>query len=512
MHSEKGQALPLAILALTIGTLVIAPFLGHAGSSLIGSRTYAEAISYQNASDAGVEHAIWSLTKGTLAEQLPSPGDEITYQLGETLNGVNTTVTVTANATGGGGGTGSITDTIIDNFNFGPSGGETPAIVPVAGDVYVIAYGDWNNDGWVKTVNIDADGIIADTAIDVLEFDNRDGYTPDIIHVSGNTYAIAYRSSGNDGFIKTVSIAASGDISNSVIDALEFDNRNCYEPRIIQVSGSVYAIAYRGSGNDGFVKTVQIAANGYISNYVIDTLEFDNRNGYEPDIIQASSNVFAIAYRGSSNDGFIKTISIAASGNIGNSIIDIYEFNPHDCYYPNIINVSGDVFAISYTGSSTPNGDWWGGILTTVSIAVNGTITKSTIDEIVFDADAGDYSDMVYVDSNVYAIVYTGGNSRGTMKTVSIAADGTITDTVTDTLVFENNSGFYPAITGIDNDTYAIVYTGTNQWIGVLKVVEISGGSTTATYRIVSTAGGITIRAFVNADNTTASIVSWQTE
>jgi hypothetical protein len=78
MNGEKGQALPLAILALTIGTLLIAPFLGHASSSVIGSRTYADAIAYRNACDAGVEHAIWSLLWGGLGEAIPNPGDEIT--------------------------------------------------------------------------------------------------------------------------------------------------------------------------------------------------------------------------------------------------------------------------------------------------------------------------------------------------------------------------------------------------------------------------------------------------
>ena len=66
-HHQRGQALPLAIIALAVGTLVITPFIGHASSSLIGSRIYGEAIAYRSACDAGIEHAIWSLTKGSLA-------------------------------------------------------------------------------------------------------------------------------------------------------------------------------------------------------------------------------------------------------------------------------------------------------------------------------------------------------------------------------------------------------------------------------------------------------------
>jgi hypothetical protein len=101
MNSQSGQALPLAIMALAIGTLVVAPFLGYAGTNLISSRVYGETIAQQSACDAGVEHAIWSLIKDDLAEQLTQSGDEVTYQLDETINGLTVSITVTANATGG---------------------------------------------------------------------------------------------------------------------------------------------------------------------------------------------------------------------------------------------------------------------------------------------------------------------------------------------------------------------------------------------------------------------------
>jgi len=64
MNSQKGQVLPLALVALAIGVLTIAPFLGHAGSSLIGSRIYGQSMSEQYSADAGVEYAIWHLQSG----------------------------------------------------------------------------------------------------------------------------------------------------------------------------------------------------------------------------------------------------------------------------------------------------------------------------------------------------------------------------------------------------------------------------------------------------------------
>ncbi len=85
--------------------------------------------------------------------------------------------------------------------------------------------------------------------------------------------------------MKTVSIATNGDIGNTVIDSLEYDTSNGYEPDIVYISGNIYAIAYRGTGNDGYLKTISIAANGDIASSVISTLKFDTSTVYEPNII-----------------------------------------------------------------------------------------------------------------------------------------------------------------------------------------------------------------------------------
>ncbi len=82
MNSEKGQALPLALVALAAGMLIVTPFLGYASSSLIGSRTYQQGMLEQYAADAGVEYATWQLKYNGLADSLttenPTANDSIT--------------------------------------------------------------------------------------------------------------------------------------------------------------------------------------------------------------------------------------------------------------------------------------------------------------------------------------------------------------------------------------------------------------------------------------------------
>jgi hypothetical protein len=61
MNDEKGQVLPLAMLALALGSLVITPFINYASSSLIGSRVYKGVMTEQYSCDAGIEWALWKL-------------------------------------------------------------------------------------------------------------------------------------------------------------------------------------------------------------------------------------------------------------------------------------------------------------------------------------------------------------------------------------------------------------------------------------------------------------------
>jgi len=94
INGENGQAIVITLILVAVGALVITPFLGNAGSNMIGSRAYGQAITEQYSGDAGVEHAIWDLTYDDLADNLTSPGDSMSYQLGETINGIAANITV----------------------------------------------------------------------------------------------------------------------------------------------------------------------------------------------------------------------------------------------------------------------------------------------------------------------------------------------------------------------------------------------------------------------------------
>ena len=150
-----------------------------------------------------------------------------------------------------------------------------------------------------------------------------------------------------------------------------------------------------------------------------------------------------------------------------------------------------------------------------MEIASEGTITESIVDEAVFDSHTGNCPDITHVGGSVYAIAYAGRNEDGWLKTMTIATDGTITDEIIDSLEFDNQVGYYPDIFPIAGDVFAIAYTGTSHWYGVLKTIEIATTATVdaaAAYRVSATAGDTVINAFVNIAGDIISVVSWQVQ
>ena len=361
---------------------------------------------------------------------------------------------------------------VIDTFSFDTFDGYSSSAIHISGTIYAIAYGGFNNSGILKTVEIASNGQITGSTIDSLEFDTY-GRDTKIIHINGTVYAIVYRGPGEDGFVKTVEIASDGQITNSIIDTLEFDTSYGYEPKIIHINGDFYAIVYRGPDSDGFVKTVEIASDGQITNSIIDTLEFGVFRCYYPNIIHINGDVYAIVYRGWGDDGFLKTVNMVNDGTIIDKVIDTFEFDKSYCYYPNIVHVNGDIYAIAYTG---PGSD---GFLKTIEIANTGTITNSVIDTLEFDTSYARYSDIVHANDTVFAIAYMGPSNDGFVKTVEIANNGTIADSIIDTLEFDKSYCYEPEIVCIADAVFAIAYTGPG-YDGFLKTLRIGASGSIA--------------------------------
>jgi hypothetical protein len=375
--------------------------------------------------------------------------------------------------TGGGGGIiGEIENAVIDTFEHNTSRGNEPDIIHISGDVYAIAYRGPGNDGFISTVEIDSAGVITGSVIDQLEYDTSQGKQPDIIPISGDIYAIAYRGNGDDGWVATVDIDSAGTIANSVVDSFEFNTSQGVHPAIVNVTGDVYAIAYQGAGSDGFISTVDIDASGTITSPVLDAFEYETTNGRNPDIINIDSNTVAVTYRGDGGDGFVATFDIGGTGSIS-AIVDTLEFNTTNGDFSSIIKISGDTHAVAYKG---PGRDGW---LSTFDIDSAGTI-GSVIDSFEFNSTEGQFPHITFVASDVYAIAYRGVDSDGFVTTIDIDTSGNIGASTIDTLEFNTGDGREPKILPVSGDVFAIAYggPGSDGFVTTVDIATTTGAGT----------------------------------
>ncbi|MDP7079510.1 MAG: LamG domain-containing protein [Candidatus Undinarchaeales archaeon] len=365
-------------------------------------------------------------------------------------------------------------DSVAGGLEFDTSAGSWADIIHVDGDVYAIAYRGASADkGYVKTVSIADDGPIGNKALGTKEFDGH-GDQPVLIHVTGDIYAIAFSKFDNqDGKIKTVSISPTGTIGSKVLGDLKFADTGL-DPDIVHVKGTVYAVVYRTDNDAGVLETVTISADGTGVAKTGSSLEFDGTKGYEPRISHVDGTVFAIVYRGDNDCGYLKTVSIDKKGTIG-AVIDTLSINTdaegtcYKVYEPVIVNVAGNVFAIAYRGDSDH------GEIRTVSIADNGQIGDETLALLQFASDSqkGYEPDIVHIDHDLFALVYSNHNTYGVVKMVSIGEDGTSGLAVINSNQFEGTFARRPVIVPVTDTVFAIAYRGPND-DGFLQTVWLA--------------------------------------
>jgi len=334
-------------------------------------------------------------------------------------------------------------------------------------------------------------------------FDAGRGMTPDVVHVSGDVFAIAYRGPDNDGWVCTLTITSAGAVG-AVIDSLEFEADRSESTCILHVTGDVFAIAYWNQTlDDGILITVDIDAAGNIG-AVLDTFTFDAVRGRTPDIIHIAGDVYAIAYNGPPDNSHLCTITIDNAGNIGGATIDTWVFDAaatsgHDCH---IIHIFGDVYAIAYTGAPVSRGR-----VCTFTIDNAGNIGGAFIDTFQYAAWSGSQH-IIHITGDVYAIAYTfftGADNHGIVCTLTIDNAGNIGDPVIDTLTWDGVQGINSDFINVAGDIYAIAARGAGDG-GWLYTVEIAADGqigdavldtlefddrTTETPRLIQVAGSV---------------------
>ena len=134
---------------------------------------------------------------------------------------------------------GSIIEPFEETYQYSlPSAGLEPTMISVKDNIYAIAFGADSNDqlrtGFIKTLSIDSSGHVINGSIDLLPFYTYlspidYNFETDILHIYGTLYAVSFSGGNNTnwerGFLTTVSIEDSGNISDSALFIYEFKGR-----------------------------------------------------------------------------------------------------------------------------------------------------------------------------------------------------------------------------------------------------------------------------------------------
>lgn len=370
---------------------------------------------------------------------------------------------------------------VLDTLEFDATTGQTPDIIHVGGNIYAIAYDGPYSDGWLCTFFITSAGVIGNATIDTMEFEATNGLTPKIVNVSGDIYAIVYDNTAGIKVV-TVDIDSLGAIENAVVGTLTLTDTggNMLVGNIIHVSGDYFAISYMDNSSVGKVATVEISSAGAISAVEKDTLAFASPG--VGSIIHVSGTMYAVAYTGTDTDGWVCTFNISTAGVIDDAVTATLEFDTSSANSVNIVHAVGDYFAISYKG---PDGD---GFVKTVPIYAVGTI-GAVVGTLEFDEADGETPSLIKVARGVFAVAYEGVDGDGFIKTFTISSAGVISSVV-GTLEFDTTWARFPsllllpsapglvAVAYSDTDTDGIIKTAlievvaTGESAGVLAVVE----------------------------------------
>lgn len=342
-----------------------------------------------------------------------------------------------------------------DDFEFDTVQGRNPKIVQVSGSTYAIVYYNGislGGGGFIRTVSIDSLGNISGLSSSRFEFDLFAGRQPDIIQVSGDLFAVVYHDANdNSGFVRTIRISSSGIIS-SLSSRVKYDDVG-ENPDIIKIAGNIFAIAYTGPAFDGYVRTISINISTGVPSLVGGSsfVEFDTTNAETPRIIYMSGTSYAIVYAGpSGDDGMVKRVSIDSSGQVS-LISGEVNFNTVG-RTPTISHVSGNVYAIAYSGPSTS------GVVETLTINPTGSIGGS-IEEFIFDSSRGQAPSIISIGGGNYAVAYTGPSDDGFLKTFPITSSGDI-GSVIDTLEYDPDNSQTPVLIHVTGTIYGVAYEG----------------------------------------------------
>jgi len=372
----------------------------------------------------------------------------------------------------------------IEFLEFDNADGDTPDIIQIKDDMFAVVYEGSNDDGKIVTFTVSATGVVSNAVLNggvIATFDDGTIVDPKIIHVTGEIYAVIYED-GTGIRVETIRITNAGDITVDLTDGAIDLITGGSNPDVVLVSGNIYAIAATAS-DAGVVRTISITTAGAISSPTVPAnfVTFDT-NADEIDIIKVNSTTgFAVAYQGeltgTATTGLtIETLHITENGvtitqtDFGRQVVAAGT----TVLNPMILHITGDEYITSYTDGTALKMD-------TQTIPVTGELVANSGGTFNLDAAGGSNSFMIPTDINVspkaFAVVYQGVSTDGFIELFTIGDNGDALIRGTN-FEFDPINGGTPTIVHRAGDIYAVAYLGDGA-NGFVQSISINEAVTT---------------------------------
>jgi len=171
-----------------------------------------------------------------------------------------------------------------------PNGSETLTINPVDDGIYDAAGNEASTSQSNNTATLNQRFILQAAS---TEHATTTGAHNSLVKVDDDTYALAFNGGGNDGKIRTFTIPADGSTITKVATFFH-DTDNGKFNSLVKVDDDTYVLAYSGAGDDGFITTFTIPADGSTITKVA-TLEHDTDYARNNSLVQVDNDTYALA-------------------------------------------------------------------------------------------------------------------------------------------------------------------------------------------------------------------------
>lgn len=340
--------------------------------------------------------------------------------------------------------------------------------VQVADGVVAVCYSGPEGDGFINTIGVDAAGNITTPIIDQIEFELSSCFEPCLIHCHGEIFAVTYRRGANDITLKTVEINSAGAITDTVKDTQIVSTALGYRSRQCMVRQNWIAVTYDDHLGNQVIRTLHVSASGQILPPA-DELVLTPPLWTLADICQTSNGFCAVVSRAAAGTTIL-TVAVDSSGNMPATPNDTFVMTATADRHHRMINIrtSEGIFLVSHRVTATSQG--W---LRTIDIDGSGNIGASTLGTRNFAGEVGSYSPIRKLTDGMLVMGHWNTVGELFIRTFPVNASGGIASQRDSINLGDQDTGsldLSPAI----NDMWAISFTGPFS-DGFLKTIDIEG-------------------------------------